>query len=209
MNASMSKPYIVIGAGGHGVVIADILRKRGYFVKGFLDDGVAIDTEILGAKVLGRIERCISHRECVFIIGIGDNDIRQSIAQKYPLEYGSAIHPSAILGEQVKIGRGSALMAGCIINPRTVIGEHCIINTSASLDHDNIIGDFVHVSPGAVFGGDVRIGDCTHVGIGACLRHRISICSDVTVGAGAVVVKNITRPGVYFGLPAIDKTGLK
>jgi len=199
---SVKKRYVVMGAGGHGAVIADILYKRGFALKGFLDDGVDVGTEVLGAKVLGNIKDCIYHSDCVFIIGIGDNAIRKRIAETYPLEYGSAIHPSAIIGDEVKIGRGSVLMAGAIINPRSSVGLHGIINTGASIDHDNKIGDFVHISPRAVLGGDVYVGYGTHVGIGACVRNGISICDDVIVGAGAVVVKDIVESGTYIGVPA-------
>ncbi|MCL2392560.1 MAG: acetyltransferase [Oscillospiraceae bacterium] len=206
MIRAANKEYIILGAGGHGAVIADILTKRSFTIKGFLDDGVAVGTVVMGVKVLGKINLCVNYSECMFIIGVGNNAIRKQIAETYSLEYGSAIHPSAIIGDQVKIGRGSVLMAGCVVNPRTSIGQHCIVNTSASLDHDNTVGDFVHVSPGAVSGGDVRIGAGTHIGIGACVRNGISICSDVVIGAGAVVVKSITEPGVYIGVPAKRKS---
>jgi len=197
---TISKPqYIIIGAGGHGAVVADILRKRGYTVQGFLDDGIDIGAEVLGAKVLGKIDKCKSYPDAMFIIAIGDNETRKKIANAYPVEFGSAIHPSAIIGEDVKIGRGTVLMAGAIINPRTVVGSHCIINTAASLDHDNIIESYVHISPGVTTGGDVTICENTHVGIGAVIRNGITICPDAMIGAGAVIVKNITTPGVYIG----------
>jgi len=206
MSAIVVKPYIVIGAGGHGAVVADILLKRGFSVIGFLDDGIKAGTEILGANVLGKVDCCADYPGAMFIIGIGDNAIRKKIAETYPLEYGSAIHPSAIIGNQSKIGRGTVLMAGAIVNPRTVVGAHCIVNTASSLDHDNSIGDFVHVSPGVVLGGDVSIGSGTHVGIGAVVRNGISICSGTVIGAGAAVVKDIIAPGVYVGIPAKLKT---
>ena len=199
---NIEKDYIIIGAGGHGAVIADILYKRGFSLKGFLDDNIEVGTEILGAKVLGKVDTCLNYPDCMFIIGIGNGLIRKKIADKYPLEYGSAIHPSAIIGSQVKIGRGSVLMAGTILNPRTTIGKHCIINTAVSLDHDNILGDFVHISPNVASGGDVTIGPCTHIGIGTTIKNNITICPDTTIGAGAVVVKDITEPGTYIGVPA-------
>ena len=197
------KQYIIMGAGGHGAVVADILYKRGYEGHGFLDDGVAVGTMVLRAQVLGKIECCLDYPEAMFIIAVGDNSIRKRIAGTYPVEYGSAIHPSVLIGEQARIGRGSVLMAGSVVNPRTVIGEHCIVNTSASLDHDNVLGDFAHVSPRAVLGGDVSVGAGAHIGIGACVRNGICICGDAIIGAGAVVVKDITCPGVYMGVPAV------
>jgi len=199
----IKKDYIIIGAGGHGAVIADILYNRGFSLIGFLDDNLKIGTDILGTKVLGKIETCLDHSDCMFIIGIGDNTTRQKIALTYPIQYGSAIHPSAIIGEQVKIGLGSVLMAGTILNPRTTIGSHCIINTGACLDHDNTLEDFVHISPKVVSGGSVTVGSKTHVGIGAVIKNNVTICPDTTIGAGAVVVNNITQPATYVGVPAV------
>ena len=207
MNSNFESPYIIIGAGGHGAVIADILRKRGYSILGFLDDGVAAGAEILGYKVLGEISLCKNYPEATFIIGIGDNSIRKKVAQAYPVKYGSAIHPSAIIGSGSKIGRGSVVMAGSVINSGTVVGEHCIINTRSSLDHDNRVGDFVHVSPGVTTGGDVVIGENCHVGIGSVIKNGITICGDVTIGAGAVVVKDIVDNDTYIGVPAVPMGG--
>jgi sugar O-acyltransferase (sialic acid O-acetyltransferase NeuD family) len=201
-NSKIDKEYIIIGAGGHAAVIADILIKSGFKLKGFLDDSVPQGTEIMGAKVIGEVERCSEFKECFFIIGIGDNNTRKRIAETYPLNYGTAVHPSAVIGGQVDIGAGSVLMAGSIVNPRTAIGRHCIINTNASVDHDNVLGDYSHISPGAALGGAVTVGDLTHIGLGASVRNNISVCGGVTVGAGAAVVKNIDAPGIYAGVPA-------
>ena len=202
MNNDSVKQYVIIGAGGHAAVIADILYKCGHTVKGFLSDDTAAGTKVLDNIVLGNLDSWQEHRDCLFIIGVGDNSTRERIAQTYPMEYGIAIHPSVVMGSQVEVGRGSVIMAGCIINPRTIIGEHCIINTSASLDHDNKIGDFAHISPGVTLAGAVSIGRRTHIGTGSCVKNNISVCDDVIIGAGASVVRDIIEPGTYVGVPA-------
>jgi len=202
MNRSDIKEYIIIGAGGHAAVVADILYSCGYPVRGFLDDAVSVGIEILGAAVLGKVECCTDHRDALFIIGIGDNSIRERIASKYNLEYGIAVHPLATIGREVEIGCGTVLMAGSIVNPRTAVGRHCIINTKASIDHDNRIDDYVHISPGAALGGTVAVGKGTHIGIGSSVKNNITICDDVIVGVGAAVVNDIIEPGTYMGVPA-------
>ena len=202
MSCEANAPYIIIGAGGHASVVADILYKCGCYVKGFLDDNVPVGADVLGAKVLGKADDFKKHPECFFLIGVGDNHTRMKIAQSFNLDYGVAVHPSAIVGQQIKIGRGSVLMAGCIVNPGTDIGKHCIINTGAIVDHDNTIGDFAHVSPRAALGGMVSIGSRTHVGIGSCVKNNVAICDDVVIGAGAAVVNDIAEAGTYIGVPA-------
>ena len=202
VSGNTERPYVIIGAGGHAAVVADILYKCGCVIKGFLDDAAAIGTEVLDAKVIGKIEDCVHSPECSFLIGIGDNTIRKRIAQTFRLEYGIAIHPSASIGRDVRIGIGTVIMAGCTVNPRTTIGEHCIINTKAGIDHDNCIGGFSHISPGAVLGGTVTVGSETHLGIGSCVKNNTSICDKAVVGAGAVVVSDIDEAGTYVGIPA-------
>jgi acetyltransferase-like isoleucine patch superfamily enzyme len=92
-------------------------------------------------------------------------------------------------------------MAGVVINSSTKIGKGCIINTSSSLEHDNVIEDYVHISPGVRLAGTVRIGKGSWLGIGSVVSNNVNICSGCKVGAGAVVVKDITEPGTYVGVP--------
>ena len=202
MSRDKGRQYIILGAGGHAAVIADILYCRGDSLRGFLDDSIDVGTEVLGARVIGKLHDCDIYGDCVFIIGIGDNNKRKKIAEKYKFNYGLAIHPSAIVGHEVEIGCGTVVMAGSIINSRTVVGSHCIINTKASIDHDNSLGDYVHISPGATLGGTVQIGSVTHIGIGVCVKNNISVHDNVIVGAGAVVVSDIVEHGTYVGVPA-------
>lgn len=191
----MCKKVIIIGASGHGKVIADIIRKSGDEVYGFLDDDTSKD-------VIGRIADCVNYKDMYFVIAIGNNRIRKMIAQSYNLKYYTAIHPTAVIGENVDIGKGSVVMANAVINPSAVIGNHCIINTGAVVEHDNVIEDYVHVSPHATLCGTVRVGEGTHIGAGAVVRNNISIGCNITIGAGASVVKDIAKAGIYAGVPA-------
>lgn len=192
----MRKNVIIIGAGGHGKVIADIVRKSGGDFMGFLDDDTSKE------NVIGRICDCEKHRDCYFVIGIGNNKIRKKIAEQYPeLKYYTAIHPAAVLSLNVKIGTGTVIMANAVINDSAEIGNHCIINTGSIVEHDNYIEDYVHISPNATLCGTVRIGKETHIGAGAVVKNNISICGNVTVGVGAAIVKDINIPGIYVGVP--------
>ena len=205
----MNKNVVVIGAGGHGKVIADIIIKSQDNVYGFLDDGVDIGTTIVkekNIKVIGKVEECIKissgNPDFEFVIAIGNNQIRKTISEKYNLKYYKAIHPSAQIGLDVEIGEGTVVMADTAINPSTKIGKHCIINTGAIIEHDNIIEDYVHISPNATLCGTVKIGETTHVGAGAVIKNNTNICKNCIIGAGATIVKNIKEEGTYVGVPA-------
>lgn len=201
----MKDKLIIIGASGHGKVVADIAIKMNKWQSiAFLDDDESIKTS-MGLEVIGKTADAFTYKEeADFFVAIGSNATREKIQEKL-IEQGlnlvSLIHPSAVIGTDVEIGIGSVVMAGVVINSSSRIGKGCIINTSSSLDHDNIIEDYVHVSPGVRTAGSVGIGKGTWLGIGSVVINNVNICSGCKVGAGAVVVKDITEPGTYVGVP--------
>lgn len=197
------KEVIIIGAGGHAKVIADIVSCRGDRVLGFLDDA-GHQNEVAGFPVLGTGLDYVNYKNVEFVIGIGNAAVRRKIARQLGnVNWYTAIHPAAVVSELgVSVGAGSVVMANAVINPGAVIGEHCIINTAAVVEHDNKIGDFAHISVGAKLAGTVTVGEDTWVGIGAVVSNNLRICGGCMVGAGAVVVNSITEPGTYVGVPA-------
>ena len=202
----MNNKVIIIGAGGHGKVIADIVKLNGDIVYGFLDDH---RTEpVLGFPVIGRTDNIndFINEDFFFFIAIGDNKTRQKIFQLYHnIKWYTAIHPKAVIAEDVKVGVCTAVMANAVINSGSSIGNGVIINTAESVDHDNVIGDFSHVSPGAHLAGNVSIGERCWIGIGASVINNIYIVTDSIVAAGAVVIKDINEAGIYVGVPAKRK----
>lgn len=199
----MHKDVIVIGAGGHAKVIADIVRKSGDNLVGFLDDSKEEGTEFFDAFILGTTDSYPEYTNKEFIIAVGNNAIREKIAMKLQgVSFYTAIHPTAVIAEGVRVGEGTCVMANAVINADATIGKHCIINTACVAEHDNVIADYVHISPAAALAGTVTVGERTHIGIGAKVKNNTDICADVVVGAGAVVVINITEEGTYIGVPA-------
>lgn len=195
----------IIGAGGHGKVVADNALKNGYTNVCFIDDRAT--GKCMGFPIVGTsadIEK-LNDGKTDFIIGIGNNAVRKKIAEKFDVNWVSLIHPSAQIAVNVTVGKGTVVMAGAVINACATVGKHCIINTHAVIEHDNIIEDYVHISPNAALGGTVRIGEQTHIGIGATVINNIDICSNCIIGAGASVVKNITESGTYIGVPVRKK----
>lgn len=193
----MCKDVIILGMSGHASVISEIISLNGDRVFGFLDDDVSKE------GTLGTVDKCNEFIDKYFIIGIGNNAIRQKIAEKYPhLNYYTALHPRAIISKSARVGSGSVVMANAVINTNATIGNHCIINTSSVVEHDCTVGDFSHISPSATLCGTVNVGQSSHIGAGAVVKNNTNICDSVTVGAGGVVVEDILLDGVYVGIPA-------
>lgn len=198
----MCKEIIVIGSGGHAKVVIDCIRCAGDKIRGILDDEMPVGTQILGYSVLGNVDAYVNYPDCRFIIAIGDNAVRKAIAEKLDVQWHTAIHPSAVVSEFATIGEGSMILPNAVINSCASVGAHCIINTASVVEHDNVIGNFAHISPKAALAGHVTVGELTQVGIGASVRQNATICGGCLIGAGAAVVKDISRPGVYAGVPA-------
>lgn len=201
----MSKRLIIIGAGGHGKVVADIALRCGYFDISFVDDHVS--SECMGFPIIGKCDELIGYNDgkTDFIIAVGDNATRKHIAEAYDLKWATLIHPSAQIGSNVTIGEGTVVMANAVINACASIGTHCIVNSGAIVEHDNVLSDYVHISPNVSLGGMVQVGSQTHICIGAVVINNINICSNVKVGAGSVIIDSIEEGGTYVGVPGRKK----
>ncbi|MGN1313717.1 MAG: acetyltransferase [Lachnospiraceae bacterium] len=191
----------IIGASGHGKVVADIARKNGYNEIVFLDDNESIH-ECGGYPVIGKSFEA-GTLDADVIIGIGNAGVRKHIQESIPDEkLVTLIHPDAVVAEEVVIEAGTVVMAGAVVNPGTHVGKGCIINTCSSVDHDCVVGNYTHIAVGSHLCGTVAIGDGTWVGAGATVSNNVSICSNCMIGAGAVVVNDLQESGTYVGVPA-------
>lgn len=199
----MNDSVIIIGASGHGKVVADIIEKSGDKVMGFLDDDIDLPEMFIGFPILGTVNEYIQYLEYKFIVAIGDAAIREHIFNALSnVRWYTAIHPACIIGKGVQIGIATVVAAGAVLNPYSKVGKGCIINTGSIVDHDCTVDDFAHISVGSHLAGMVYIGKRTWVGIGANIRNNIRICNDCIIGAGAAVVSNIEKSGIYVGVPA-------
>jgi sugar O-acyltransferase (sialic acid O-acetyltransferase NeuD family) len=202
---------VVWGASGHALVVADILRQSGRFdVVGYLDS-VNLDRcgePFGGSVVLGGEEQLPELKESgagYVALGVGDCNARLQIAARVVesgLELATAIHPTAIIAADARIGEGTVVCAGAVINPKASLGKAVIVNTSASVDHECAIADGVHLSPGVHLAGRVSVGEGTAVGVGSVARDGISIGKGCIIGAGAVMVSDLPDRVLAYGVPA-------
>ncbi|WP_373821616.1 acetyltransferase [Veillonella sp.] len=197
----------ILGASGHGKVLADIAELTGWDKVVFFDDAWP-EVQRNGAwEVVGNTQKLLTTLSDYngVIVAIGNNNIRQSKFRQLKdagAKITSLIHPSATVSRYSNIGPGSVVVAGAVINPFCTIGSGAIINTCSSVGHDCTLGDMVHICPGAKLAGGTTVGDRAWVGIGSSVRQLISIGSDTVVGAGSVVVKDILENTTVMGVPA-------
>lgn len=191
----------IIGASGHGKVVADIAEKNGYDEIVFYDDDLS-KTQCGKWPVVGVTQKTAVREKNIFI-AVGNASIRQRLMERFESRHFPVlIHPHAVIARDAEIGKGSVIMAGAVINPGTKIGRGVIVNTCSSVDHDCVVGDYVHIAVGAHLCGTVSIGNKTWIGAGATVINNVSIYDDCMIGAGAVVIKDIKEKGIYMGIPA-------
>ena len=212
----MSLPVVIVGAGGHAAVIADVLLCSGREVLGFTDaDRTLHGNLICGLPVLGDDDVLDRYKaDCLRLAnGLGGTRgerLRREVQDRLQSRgwtFDGVRHPSAIVSSHAKVGPGVHLMAACVVQPGARIGTGCIVNTGAIVEHDADIGDFVHVAPGAVVCGNVRVGEGSHIGAGAVVRQGLQLGPGNIVGAGAVVVMDHSGPGTLVGVPARPRQG--
>lgn len=199
---------VIIGAGGHGKVVADAAQKmQCYDEIVFLDARFATLHSLLGFAVIGddaMIPDLVSET-CEFVVAIGDNRIRARIFQELvnlKARFAIIVHPSAQIGAGVTLNFGCVVFAGAVINPDTVIGQNVIVNTGAVIEHDCTVENHAHLAPGSTVTGGCRIGEGALFGASATAIPNKVIGKGSIIGAGAVVVKDIPDNTVATGIPA-------
>jgi sugar O-acyltransferase (sialic acid O-acetyltransferase NeuD family) len=204
----MSGKLLIIGAGGHGRVVADAATGMNKWnTISFVDSKYPVHTKSGRWEIVGTnndIKDLLIDYDSA-IVAIGDNLIRIKLInflKEIGCNIASVIHSSAQIGSEVSIGKGTVILANAVINHGTTIGNACIVNTAATVDHDNKIGECVHLSPGVNLGGGVTIGASSWIGIGASVIHNCNIGKSVTVGAGSVVIDNIADNLTVVGSPS-------
>jgi sugar O-acyltransferase (sialic acid O-acetyltransferase NeuD family) len=206
------KNLVLIGGGNHAHYTIDIIEKEGkYNIIGIIDSVHPVDSERFGYKIIGRQENLIElideYNIEVGIISIGDNwsryHVYDKIIEKVPdFEFVNAIHPSVIIGNNVKLGFGIIAMAGCIFNPKSEIGNFTFFATGAQVEHDNNICDFSSISAGSITGGFVKLGKFSAITLGVIVLDRIEIGENTVVGSGSLVIKSLPDNVLAYGNPS-------
>lgn len=202
------KKIVLLGAGGHGKVVADIagLMQKWSDIE-FLDDRFPKLVRNLNWNIVGKLSDYEKYdkSEVEFGVSIGNNHIRLNLINELSnADYlcPRLIHPSAMISKDVEVGDASVIMPNVTINIDSIVEEGCILNTASIIEHDCVIKKGAHISPGVKLGGGVKVGKYSWVGIGASILPGVNIGNEVIIGAGAVIINDIDDGVTVAGNPA-------
>lgn len=204
---------IIIGAGGHGRVVADCAQQTGKYQKiYFLDDSYPERKNNSIWDIIGKVEKYTRYLDSAdFIVAFGNNKLRQQVLEnliKSNAKIISLIHPSAYISQHSAIEAGVVVFAQAVINIGSTIKTGCIINTGATIDHDCTIEAMVHISPGVNIAGGVTISERSWIGIGASVIESITLAPNTQVAAGSSIIKATQKNSLYAGVPAVFKKSI-
>ncbi len=200
----------IVGAGGHGVVVADAAQASGHWSAiAFFDDRWPEVQSVDRWQVLGTLatlrERVAVGDDLQVVVAIGENRRRLELTRELAAagaRLATVVHPFTAISPSAEIGAGTVVMAGAVVNPRARIGDAAILNTRASVDHDCQIGHGAHLCPGSTLAGNVTVRDLAWVGIGSSVIQGVTIGTAALVGAGAAVIRNVREGTKVAGCPA-------
>lgn len=187
----------LVGYGGHA---REVMAQMGLKLTCFVDDDYVVD----GTKPLSSF----NPKEYSLMVAVANSKDRFDIVQRLPKEtkYFTWVHPTTIIMDNnIDIGEGSFIGANSILTTNIKIGNHAILNRGNHIGHDCIIGDYFSAMPGSIVSGNVRIHDLVYLGTNSSIKEKLTIHSLSTIGLNTGVIKDITEPGVYGGVPANKK----
>jgi sugar O-acyltransferase (sialic acid O-acetyltransferase NeuD family) len=213
----MSTPLVIVGAGGFGREVIDVMDAVNaassdsvYELLGVLDDAPSeVNLGRLAERdveFLGGVDEFLDRQlTAEYAIGIGSPRARRLVTSKFDaagLTGATLIHPSVTTGHDCRVGAGSVLCAGVRLTTNIRLGRHVHLNLNVTVGHDTTLGDFVSVNPLASISGDVVIEDCVLVGVSGVILQGLTVGANSTVGGSACVVRNVPPDVVVKGIPA-------
>ena len=185
---------VLIGDGGHA---REVMAQMGVKLDRFVDDEyVSNDTFPLSKLDPNKHE---------VMIAVADSKSRFDISQRLPkgIKFFTFIHPTSLIMDDVEIGEGSFIGCYSVLTTNIKIGTHSILNRANHIGHDCRIGNFFSAMPGVIVSGNVTIQDLVYIGTNSSIKEKVKICELTTIGLNSGVVKDINKPGVFVGTPAI------
>lgn len=200
------KSLIIIGYSGHAYVVLETAFDNGFEVIGYADrERANIDRFNIPYLGFEKEDDFVGWKSDIpFVLGIGDNKLRQNIANLIECKgktIETVIHKTGQISKSAKIGQGTFINKNVVVNAFALVGKNVILNTGCIIEHECILHDAVHIAPSAVLAGNVSVGERTFIGANAVVKQGVIIGKDVIIGAGSVIVTDIPDGKKVVGNP--------
>jgi len=199
---------VILGAGGHGRAVIELVRGIGGLEILGLVDARPPAGPVLGLPVLGTeaaLPTLLRDGVRLACIAIGDNAARRAAAARLEavgFTLPALVHPSVIRAGSAAVGAGAVVMPRVVLGAGARIARLALVNTGAIVEHDAEVGEAAHIGPGAVLPGGVRVGALALIGAGATCKPYVTIGEGAVVGTGAAVTEDVPPGAVVAGVPA-------
>lgn len=164
---SFPDALLILGAGGHGAIVAELAQTRGYTRIDFLDDRSPTAVGTLSDL------SALAPRYAAAAVSIGNLPLRRELLDRLEslsVPMPALVHPSATVSPSARIEAGSLVLPGAIVHTNAVVGKGAIISAGAVVDHDAVVGPCSHVDAGAVVASRASVPPLTKVPAGSCVR---------------------------------------
>ena len=207
------KKLVIVGAGDFGREVSWVAERINaqtpvWELLGFVDDGAAVQGRTVdGYPVLGPVSWLEAVTDELYVVcSIGTGRVRKQVMERVlanpHLRPAVLIDPAAIVGRNAQVGPGCVVCAGTVLAISSRLEAHTIVNLNCTVGHDTVLEPYCTVHPGSNLSGRVHVGACTDIGTGTKIIQGLAVCPGCTLGAGTDVVRDITEPGTYAGVPA-------
>jgi sugar O-acyltransferase (sialic acid O-acetyltransferase NeuD family) len=204
---------VIIGAGGHGREVADILRDQcdagtDLTPMGFIDQNLELHGKVIdGLPVLGDFSWFETERrdKVAVICAVGSPQICRRLvlqARKIGLIFASAISPRANISSRASLGEGVTIFPNVVVNTGAFVDSYSILNVGVVVSHDATVGSYCNINPGARLAGNTTINEGSYIGMGTSVIQGRTVGAWSVVGAGAVVISDLQKNVTAVGVPA-------
>ena len=184
----------------------DTAIENGWSFAGYFEEKEKLHNPF-NLKYLGseKIKNILIKYDKEFIIGIGDNYLREDIFRLLKLNNKKVANLSskyAAISNTTKIGEGVFINKNVSVNSFACLKDNIILNTGCIIEHGCRLENSVHVAPGAILAGNVSVGERTFIGANSIIKQGITIGKNVVVGAGSVVIRDLPDGTKVVGNPS-------
>lgn len=216
----LALPLILLGAGGHARVLAEILLGQGNTLLGITDVHTPTPDRSTGpwsgVPFLGDDHAVFEHTPDSLLLvngvgSVGPISARQVLFQRFTVagyRFAAVCHPTAVISASARLGAGHQILATAVVAAGARLGDNVLVNTRAVIEHECAVGNHCHIATGAVICGGCHIGASVHIGAGATVNQGIHIGAGAVIASGSAVIEDVPPHTLVAGVPARHKRTL-